>query len=128
MNNQPTTENTMNNTATVAKDAHDRHFNPLHPWMSACDTLQIEPGESLREDNPTLPRDAYLIAANRYSDHPSDRHLWIVLCAWDRGSAVEYVTWRMNDGRQGDVPGCYIRHDYETLAEAVTGFWARRSA
>jgi len=117
----------MTNAQTAAKIAHDQHFNPLHPWMNGCDTLQIDPGEELKEDNATLPGGAYLIAAKRYSSHAEDRHLWVVLCACQNGASVDYVTWRMNDGRNGDQPSCYIRHDYTSIEEALSGFHARNA-
>ena len=101
-----------------ARKAHDQYFNANHPWMVRCDSLQIEPGEALREDNPTLPSGAYLIAAKRYSAHPEDRHLWLLLCEWNG----DYVTWRLNDGTTGEIPGCYLRKDFDDLQSAVKSF------
>ena len=98
--------------------AHNQHFNPDHPWMVRCDSLQIEPGEELKEDNSTLPAGAYLVAAKPWSEHPQDRHLWLLLCVWNE----EYVTWRFNDGTGGDVPGCYLRKDFEDLQSAIEYF------
>jgi hypothetical protein len=108
----------MTNAQTAAKIAHDQYFNPNHPWMARCDSLLIEPGEELKEDNSTLPGGAYLIAAKRYSEHPQDRHLWLLLCVWNGG----YVTWRLNDGTNGELPGCYLRRDFDNLQSAVKHF------
>lgn len=110
-----------------AKQAHSIHFNPIHPWMVTCDTLQIEPGDELRDECHTLPGGAYLIAASRINNHVDDRHLWVFLCALETSKGVEFVTWRANDGRAGGVPSCYLRNDYDSLSDAVDGFHKRAS-
>ena len=109
----------------TARETFANFFNPSRRLDHGCDTLQIDPGDELREECSTLPRGAHLIAASRVSVHADDRHLWVFLCALETSDGVEFVTWRANDGRTGEIPGCYLRSDYDTAEQAVAGFHAR---
>ena len=109
----------------TARETFAKFFNPAKRLEHGCDTLQIDPGDELREECSTLPRGAHLIAARRVSVHPDDRHLWVFLCTWETSDGVDFVTWRANDGRTGQTAGCYLRYDYDTAEQAVAGFHAR---
>lgn len=64
-----------------------------------------------------------LIASKRYSLHPDDKHLFIVLCEVKKDSGkIEYATW-IRDDTKGDNDGCY----YSNIQAAMESFNERGS-
>ena len=109
----------MTDVQAAAVAAHDKHFNPKHPWM-VSGPAGIDVGDPLAELGSLMPQDAFLVCAKR-SDMREG--VWVIVAAREGGSeGVEFVRWMLD--AEAPKPYCFWG-DYGSAAEAITAFEAR---
>ena len=109
----------MTDVQAAAVAAHDKHFNPKHPWM-VSGPAGIDVGDPLTELGSLMPQDAFLVCAKR-SDMREG--VWVIVAAWpDGGEGVEFVRWMLD--AEAPKPYCFWG-DYGSAADAIKAFEAR---
>jgi len=109
----------MPDVQAAAIAAHNKHFNPKHPWM-ACTIAGIDVGDPLTELGPGMPNDAYLVCAKRSKMGPG---WWVIVAAREGGSeGVEFVRWMLN--AEAPSPCCFWG-DEGSAAYAIKAYEAR---
>jgi len=110
----------MPDVQAAAIAAHNKHFNPKHPWM-VSGPAGLNVGDPLTTlGGPFMPPDAYLVCAKR-SDMREG--VWVIVAAKEGGSeGVEFVRWMLD--AEAPSPYCFWGC-YGSAADAIEAYEAR---